>query len=653
MRAGRRIVVASALAAACVAATAPVVLTAPAGAQEGAQWVMGGHDIGNSRSNPDEHILGPATVGDLELDWTVTTQGDVSATPAVVGGAVYFPDWGGTFWKVDADTGQVIWSRSIADYVNRAGAVSRTSPAVAGDTVYIGIHDGAELLAIDTATGDLRWSTVIDTHPNAVLTQSPAIHNGVVYQGVSSDEFLSALDPAYDCCTFRGSLVAVDAATGAVRWKSYTLPDQGPGGDIFSGASVWGGMPTIDPESNTIFVGTGQNYSVPQSVHDCQENGGTPAECLPEWNAKDSIVAMDLTTGEIKWITGPSRFDAWNLACLPGFPPNNCPNPGPDHDTSDGTHLFTIPGPDGQPRKAVGAGQKSGEYWMLDAATGEIIWSAAVGPGSLTGGIEFGTATDGERIYFAENNGDGVEYQLPSGERITSASFGALDVATGRILWQVPEPHGGRATAPASVANGVAYFSGLNGYMYALDAATGELLWEFQGQASSAAGPAIVDGTVYWGNGYQRMGTAGTTFYAFSLPESSPTSSPSSSASTSPSVSPSVSPSSSGSPSSPPPATCTATYQVVNEWPGGFQGEVTVRAGAMPIDGWAVSWVFPAGQSITQLWNGNLIVGGPTTTVRNAPYNGRLPANGTTSFGFIGVWSGSNPPPTTLTCTGP
>jgi polyvinyl alcohol dehydrogenase (cytochrome) len=295
----------------------------------------------------------------------------------VVDGAVYFPDWGGSFWKVDAESGDVIWSRSVPELADIEGTFSRTSPAVAGDTVYIGTQAGGVLLAIDTETGDLRWRTPMDPHPRAVLTSSPVVHDGVVYQGVSSDEFTLALDPEYDCCTFRGSLVAVDAATGEARWKSYTLPDQGEGADIFSGASVSGSTPTIDPESNLVFVGTGQNYAVPDSARECEDNGGTPEECLPPWNAKDAIIGMDLTTGEIRWSTGPSRFDAWNLGCLPGFPPNNCPNPGPDHDTSDGTHLFTIPGPAGQPRRAVGAGQKSGEFWMLDAATGEIIWSAS------------------------------------------------------------------------------------------------------------------------------------------------------------------------------------------------------------------------------------------------------------------------------------
>lgn len=514
----RRLVAASALATACTVVVAQVVHAPPVIAQDDSQWAMGGHDLRNTRSNPAEHLLGPSTVGALTVDWTVTTHGDVSATPAVVDGAAYFPDWGGTFWKVNAESGDVVWSRSVSEYAGIEDTFARTSPVVAGDTVYLGTQAGGRLLAIDTETGNLRWSTAMDPHPQAVLTSSPVVHAGVVYQGVSSLEFLLAADPAYDCCTFRGSLVAVDAATGEVLWKSHTLPDQGEGGDIFSGASVWGSTPTIDPASNTVFVGTGQNYSIPQSAQECQNNGGTPQECLPPWNAKDSIIAMDLNTGEIKWATGPTRFDAWNLACVPGFPPNNCPNPGPDHDTSDGTHLLTIPGPEGQARRAVGAGQKSGEFWMLDAATGEIIWSASVGPGSTLGGIEWGTANDGERIFFAETNNDRKPYQLPNGETINYSSFGALDAATGEIIWQVPEPHGGQAVGPATTANGVVYFGSLNGYMYALSAATGELLWEFQGAGSSNAGPAIVDGTLYWGNGYQRINTPSTTFYAFSLP---------------------------------------------------------------------------------------------------------------------------------------
>lgn len=645
------------------------VAATPAGADDDTQWAMGGQNISNSRSNPTERILGPSTVGDLEPGWTYTTRGAVSATPAVVDGAAYFPDWGGYVHKVDTATGSVIWSRSIAQYVGAGDTVvSRTSPVVAGDTVYIGTQTGARLLAIDTADGDLRWNVATDPHPRAVLTGGAVYHDGVLYQGVSSDEFSLATDTSYDCCTFRGSVVAIDAATGAQRWKSYTLPDQGPGGDIFSGASVWGTTPSIDLASNTIFVGTGQNYSVPQSARDCQDAGGTPQQCLPAWNAKDAIVAMDLTTGAVKWNTGPARFDEWNFGCLPGFPPNNCPNPGPDHDTGDGTHLYDIPQPDGTTRRAVGAGQKSGEFWMLDVSTGEIIWSAAVGPGSTQGGIQWGTATDGQRIFFTSSNADNIAHQLPDGRTIDYSSFGALDVATGRTLWQVPEPRGARSIGPVTHANGVVYVGSMNNWMYALDADDGRLLWEYQGAGSSNAGPAIVDGRLYWGNGYSRGGTSSTTFYSFRLPPGQTTPPPTTAPPTTPpptTAPPTTAPPTTAPPTTPPPTTappttppptspCTASYRVVAQWPGGFQAEVTVRAGTTALNGWTVGWSFVNGQRITQIWNGTASTNGADVTVRNMSYNGSVPANQSTTFGFLGSWNGgTNAVPAPVTCTTP
>lgn len=483
------------------------------------QWAMGGADHTNSRSNAHEFRLHRANVSRLKVKWTLPTAGDTSATPAVVDGAVYVPDWGGTFWKVDARSGKVIWARRVADYVGIPGAVSRSSPAVVGDTVFIGTQQGARLLAIDTATGNLRWATAMDAHPHAVLTQSPVVYDGVVYQGVSSMEEGAAADPTYPCCTFRGSLQAVDAATGRVLWKSYTLPDQGAGTDIFSGAPIWGGTPAIDPASGSVYVATGNNYEIPQSAQDCQKAGGTPQECLPSWNRMNSILAFDLRTGQLKWSTGQDRFDSWNVACLPGVPPNNCPTPGPDWDFGDGAHLFTLRDSDGHRYRAVGVGQKSGEYWMLDAATGRVLWSAVVGPGAAYGGIQWGTATDGKRIYFTSTNYDRQPHQLPSGQTINHSSFGALDPATGRVLWQVPEPHGDIAMGAVSTANGVVYVGSLSGRMYALNATTGRVLWEHLGRGSSNAGPAVVNGSVYWGNGYARwgQGTPSTTFYAFSL----------------------------------------------------------------------------------------------------------------------------------------
>ncbi|HEX6470561.1 MAG TPA: PQQ-binding-like beta-propeller repeat protein [Streptosporangiaceae bacterium] len=504
----RRPLAAAALAACALAAPATfsgAAATASGGDAQG--WPVGGHDLANTRSNPFESAIGRSAVQRLAVKWSAATQGEISATPAVVDGAVYFPDWAGFFTKLDARTGRVIWSRRVSDYTGVAGDVSRTSPAVSHGFAYIGdqggaLGAGARLVAVDVTTGRAVWTKVVESHPTAVLTQSPIVFGGVVYEGVASQEEAAAGTAGYQCCTFRGSLDALDAATGRLRWKTYTVPDNGgaPGG--YSGAAIWGGTPAIDPAHGRIYVTTGNNYEVPQSAKDCQDAGGSAADCLSPDDHINSILALDLATGAIKWAAGPRRFDDWNGGCIPGFPPDNCPNdPGPDFDFGDGPHLFAIHS-GGRVREVVGAGQKSGEYWTVDAATGEVLWSAAAGPGGFNGGIQWGSATDGTRIYLAEADSTQAPYTLKDGRTVTSGSVAALDPATGRILWQVADPAGGSDTAAVTTANGVVYAGSLTGRMFALDATTGAVLWQFQGQGPSAAGPAVVDGTVYWGNGY-------------------------------------------------------------------------------------------------------------------------------------------------------
>ena len=500
-----------------VTALALVSTLGASGAATPSSWPAAGHDLSDTRFNPDETTIGPENVARLGTKWTFTTHGDVSATAAVVGGAVYFPDWGGYVYKLDAATGAVIWSHRVSDYTGIPNDVARTSPAVDGGTVYIGDQSGAHLIAIDDATGDLRWVTSLDSHFASALTQSPVVYHGVVYQGVSSnEEAYSALIPNYPCCSFRGSMTAVSAAAGAILWKTPMAP---PG---YSGAAVWNGTPAIDADSNTVYVGTGNNYSVPAAAQACQDNGGTAADCLSPENHIDAIVALNMSTGAIRWATGVVGFDNWNAGCIPGFGfPGNCPvDTGPDADFGSGVNLFTIK-TKAATRKIVGAGQKSGQYWALDATTGKIVWSTSVGPGSALGGIEWGTATDGKRIYVAESNFDRKPYDIPGGRTIRSGSWAALDAATGQLLWQVADPSGSFDIGPLSTANGVVYAGSMSGHMYALAAGSGEILWDRQGAGSSNAGAAIVDGNVYWGNGYSRLPFPGfnpaTTFYAFSL----------------------------------------------------------------------------------------------------------------------------------------
>jgi polyvinyl alcohol dehydrogenase (cytochrome) len=518
---------------ATVLAALAALLSVSGGVAGGASsgWSMGGHDLSNTRSNPDQKSITADNAGKLATKWIFATHGDVSATPAVVGGAVYFPDWGGYINKVNASTGALIWQRKLADYDSSrpSDLVSRTSPAVVGNVLYIGDQAGGsnvdpqpgQVLAINATTGDLLWASEINPHVFTIITQAPVVRNGVVYVGAASaEENAAAFIPGYVCCTFRGSFSALNAATGQVLWTTFMVPQNTTSDVGYSGGAVWGSTPAIDAASNTVYVTTGNNYSVPQSAKDCQDNGGTPAECLDPNDHIDSILALDMTSGQIKWATGVQGFDDWIVSCIPDIAPNPCPTatPGPDYDFGSGANLFTAK-VKGVTRPMVGAGAKSGIYWGLDAATGQILWSTEAGPGSTLGGIEWGTATDGRRIYIAEANFGRQPY--PHNDSLPSVgSFAALDPATGQILWQVTDPSGSSPLGAVSASNGVVYAGSMSGHMYALDAANGKVLRDIVGMGSSNAGPAISnDGVVYWGNGYARfgLGTGSTEFYAFSI----------------------------------------------------------------------------------------------------------------------------------------
>jgi polyvinyl alcohol dehydrogenase (cytochrome) len=487
------------------------------------QWRTAGQNLNNTRSQPAEHSISRRNVKRLAPKWAFTTGGDVSATPTVDGDALYFPDWAGNLFAVDKSSGRLIWSSKISDYDGVPGAISRVSPAVQGDQLIIGdilsskqVHDGANVISVDRQTGRRRWITKVDSHPAAIITGSPVIFDGVVYVGVSSNEETLALDPAYPCCSFRGSILALDARTGAILWKTFDMPENGgrPGG--YSGGAVWQ-SPAIDPERGLLFVGTGNNYTAPADVEACQDADPT-ANCAAPDDLFDAAVALHLKTGQIKWAKRLQGFDTWTLAChLPSGTNSNCPVPSsPDFD-------FGGAGPN-LVGDIVGFGQKSGIYWALDPDDGSVVWTTPVGPGGSLGGIEWGVATDGQRIFVAiGNNGHLPSTLAPSGQQITWGSWSALDVNTGEILWQTADPTPGTIdTGSVSVANGVLYAGSYSGTMYALDTRTGGFLWSFASGGSVIDGPSIVDGTVYWGSGYSEIppGIGNNKVYAFTLSRS-------------------------------------------------------------------------------------------------------------------------------------
>jgi polyvinyl alcohol dehydrogenase (cytochrome) len=307
--------------------------------------------------------------------------------------------------------------------------------------------------------------------------------------------------------------VALDAKNGAMLWKTFDMPDNGGQTNQYSGGAVWQ-PPAIDPKRGTLFIGTGNNYTVPADVQACQ-NATPTANCTASDDFFDAALGLDLKTGQVKWSRKLQGLDTWTVACLlPGAATNpNCPVPSsPDFDFGgSGPNLVG---------NIVGFGQKSGIFWALNPDNGNIVWSTPVGPGASLGGIEWGTATDGKRIYVAIANSDLLPYTLvPSGQQITWGSWSALDVATGKIVWQTADPTSGAIDrGSVSVANGVMYAGSNSGEMYALDATTGNILWNFASGGSVIDGPSIVDGDLYWGSGYKEIrGTGNNKVYAFTL----------------------------------------------------------------------------------------------------------------------------------------
>jgi polyvinyl alcohol dehydrogenase (cytochrome) len=475
----------------------------------GGLWTSGGQNRSNTRHAATETKIGPENVDDLAVKWVFETGGDVSATPAVDGKNVYVPDWAGNLFAIDRDTGAAAWARQISEYTGIEGNFSRNTPAVHGDMLILGDQggrsfQGATVMAVDKHTGDLLWGTKVEDHPASIITQSPLVFGNRVYVGVASLEELFATDDNYPCCSFRGSLVALDADTGEVVWKTYTAPEG------YSGNSVWGPTPAVDPQRGSVYVTTGNNYTVPEDVLACvAANEGDPdavAACIAPDNHFDSILALDLDTGAIKWDTRALPFDAWTVACL--FGGANCTSPsGPDLDFGEGPALFTVG--QGQTRKdLLGAGQKSGQYWALNPDNGEVVWQTKAGPGGVLGGIIWGSAVDGDQVYVANGNTAKVDWDLVGGENVNYGFWSALDAETGEIMWQTPDPIAGNLNqGPVTVANGVVYACSLDvhGHMYAMDAATGDVLWSFASGGSCNAGAAVVNGTVYWGSGYASL----------------------------------------------------------------------------------------------------------------------------------------------------
>lgn len=460
-------------------------VTRKGSAGSASDWASFGRDVKGSHHNPDESTITPANVGRLKPKWVFETQGDVSSQPIIVNGVLYFGSWDGLEYAVDVKTGKKLWQYDC-------GQSSRSAAAFGQGMLFFGDITGY-LHAVDAKTGELKWKKRVDDHPATVATSSPIYHEGRIYIGVSSHEegaMLRSRD--YKCCTFRGSVVSYDAVSGNEAWRFYVIPeepkDQGQdkqGKTIVgpAGGAIWSTV-SLDPAAGRIFVTTGNQYTQPASKY-----------C-------NAIIALDLKTGKEIWSYQATPGDIWTFDC------RNNPQCS-DLDVDFGTAPVFVKGPGG--KQVVVAGQKSGWAYALDPATGKLAWKTEVGPGGKLGGLEFGLASDGERVY------GGISNHPKQG------SISALDGVTGKLLWQTPDPTNKANFGPISVSgkgnNRLVWAGSVSGFVRAYDGASGKILWEFDTGGAVGGGIAVADGVMYVGSGYTflRIGKANNKLYAFSI----------------------------------------------------------------------------------------------------------------------------------------
>lgn len=490
--------------------------------KESSDWNGWSPDLQNQRwQSGAKAKLTRSQIGRLRLKWAFAFPGLATAANQVTvsGGRLYVGSWNGTIYALNPRTACSYW----------------VFKADSGVRVPVVIHNGlamfadfqANAYAVDVRTGKLRWRLRLDEHPQARVTGPAVAYKETLYVPISSLEEGVAADPQYPCCTFRGSVVAVNIESGKQRWKSYTIPEPpkkvgmnrvgtpkfGP-----SGVAVWS-APTIDLKRGALYVTTGNNYS----------EGDSPTA--------DAVIAIDLNNGAQRWVRQTRPSDRWNAGCLFDKEKVNCPErEGPDYDfgappvlvqTSSGSDLIL-------------AGQKSGVLFALDPdREGAVVWETRVGKGGNLGGIEWGMAADSQRAYVAI-----ADWNV--GSTVAEGTLNAVALSSGKVLWTTPNPPTaceGKANscstanaAPVTALTDVLFLGSLDGRLRVYDADDGKILWEYdtnrefeainggkvRGGSVNAAGTTVADGLVFQTSGYGAfgLGMPGNVLLAFGLSES-------------------------------------------------------------------------------------------------------------------------------------
>jgi polyvinyl alcohol dehydrogenase (cytochrome) len=451
-------------------------------------------------------------VGKLKLKWAYGFDGDVSAfgAPTVLGSTLFIGSANGAVQALSTETGCVRWLYQAAGPVRSAPVAVPNGDAHA--LVFTDLTGWA--YGLEAETGKLLWKKKPEPHESTRLTGSAAVWNGIVFVPAASWEETRASNSEYPCCTFRGSVTALRAKDGSEVWKTYTIREKpkqlqkaagvtgtwGP-----SGAGVWG-SPTLDAKRGLLYITTGDNFSSPAT------------------DMSDAVLALDVKTGRIVWSKQVTPGDIFSGACSGG----SCP--GPDFDF--GSSVLIEKQTDG--RDVLLAGQKSGVVFALDPEKrGEILWQTRVGKGGTNGGVQWGMASDGQKVYAAVSDlarkapaGTIVQVGLPP-DPAQGGGLTALRISNGEKAWYAApatcvdrSPCSPAQAAALTAIPGVVFSGSVDGHLRAFSTEDGRKLWdvdtvrEYQtvngvharGGSLDGAGPVIIGGMLFVNSGYARNG---------------------------------------------------------------------------------------------------------------------------------------------------
>jgi polyvinyl alcohol dehydrogenase (cytochrome) len=513
----------------------PLVTTPPASAMcatseasftlAGSTWTGWGANTSNTRFQNTAGIRADQVLK-LKVKWAFAFPGDIQAysQPTIAGGRVFAGSPGGKVYSLDAKTGCVHWFFEAESGVRSAVTVEH---AGTGNLAFFG-DAKANVYGVDAATGKQIWKIKADAFPVAGITGSPVFYDGRIYIGIRSGEEAAGADPNYECCRFRGSVVALNAVTGKQVWKTYLVDEPKPtkknkaGAQLWapSGVAVWS-TPAIDTQRHALYVTTGNNYTDPTT------------------RLSDSFVAMDLNSGKILWSRQMTARDAYTAACRLPDKTNCAESNGPDFDFGASPILVALP----NGRRALVAGQKSGVVYAVDPDNqGEVLWQTRVAKGGTAGGVQWGSAADRNNVYVAVSDIGRIMLTYTSATDADPKRGGgmfALRLDTGENVWYTaPKPCGDRPrcspaqSAAVTAIPGVAFSGSVDGHLRAYSSADGKVVWDFDtaqnyetvngvpghGGSLDGPGPAVADGMLFVNSGYPTAGgMSGNVLLAFSV----------------------------------------------------------------------------------------------------------------------------------------